>query len=129
MLEVTKKTRVRVPRTAVHTIVRRAFGRASMEVSLVFVGDALMQKLNRTYRKKNTTTDVLSFLLEPGLGEIIISVPQARRDADGEGISMRTKIIRLVAHGTAHISGHDHMNVSERVIMERLEARLVRGLL
>jgi len=107
---------------------KRAFPRGNMEVSLVFVGDLTMRRLNRTYRHTDKTTDVLSFLLESGLGEIVISVPEAAREARASGVSLRTQLSRLIAHGAAHLAGHDHARPRGRALMQRLETKLVRGL-
>ena len=128
MLAVTNKTKAPIPTGAARVIMKRAFPRGSMEVSLVFVGDSAMRRLNRTYCHTDKTTDVLSFLLEPGLGEIVISIPEAAREAKAQGIGIRAQLCRLIAHGAAHLAGHDHARPRGRVLMQRLETKLVRGL-
>ena len=128
MLEVANKTRAPVPRREATSIFRRAFRRVRMDVSLAFVGDATMRRLNRIYRGDDKTTDVLSFLLEPGMGQIVISVPRAVADAKKEKVPVRAKILMLVAHGMAHVRGYDHARLRERRIMKRLEASWLRGL-
>ena len=79
------------------------------EVSIAFVDDDAMTSLNRKFRRKNKTTDVLTF---PGddrfLGDIVISVDQARRQAADEKHSTATEVRYLILHGILHALGHDH---------------------
>ena len=88
------------------------------DVSLAFVGDEEMRALNRRFRKKNKTTDVLTFpaddsYAEPGntkrpLGDIVISLDQARRQATSEGHALATEVRYLLLHGILHAHGYDH---------------------
>ncbi|HLY78196.1 MAG TPA: rRNA maturation RNase YbeY [Caulobacteraceae bacterium] len=88
-------------------------------------GDRFMRRANREFRGKDQTTDVLSF---PGdgthLGDILVSVPQARRQAAAAGRDPAREIRVLLLHGVLHCLGHDHeVDGGE---MERLERRLRR---
>ena len=90
-----------------------------------FAGDRAMRRANRDFRGKDQTTDVLSF---PGdgthLGDILVSVPQARRQAAAAGRDPAREIRVLLLHGVLHCLGHDHeVDGGE---MERLERRLRR---
>jgi probable rRNA maturation factor len=90
-----------------------------------FAGDRAMRRANREFRGKDQTTDVLSF---PGdgahLGDVLISVPQARRQAAAAGRDPAREIQVLLLHGVLHCLGHDHeVDGGE---MERLERRLRR---
>lgn len=80
------------------------------ELSLVFVTNPQMKKLNHKYRKKAKTTDVLSFQSsEPSyLGDIVICVPVAYQQSKTIGISVRAELLRLVVHGLTHLLGYDH---------------------
>jgi rRNA maturation RNase YbeY len=73
------------------------------ELSIAIVDDATMRALNRRFRRKNKTTDVLTFP-----DEIVISLDQARRQARGEGHSLATEVRYLIAHGVLHALGYDH---------------------
>lgn len=92
-----------------------------------FVGDRTMRRLNLTFRGKDRTTDVLSF---PGeataeghhLGDVVISVPQAARQAAERGAPVGRELRTLMLHGLLHCLGHDHE--SDDGEMERLERRL-----
>jgi rRNA maturation RNase YbeY len=90
-----------------------------------FAGDRAMRRANREFRGKDQTTDVLSF---PGdgahLGDVLISVPQARRQAAAAGRDPAREVEVLLLHGVLHCLGHDHeVDGGE---MERLERRLRR---
>ena len=100
------------------------------EVSLVLAGDRLLHRLNRDYRKKDRPTDVLSFPGEggeAGLGDIVISVETAERNARGLGRTLAQELDVLALHGFLHVLGHDHE--TDDGTMERLEGRLRRRLL
>jgi probable rRNA maturation factor len=97
----------------------------SPSLGVRFAGDRAMRRANREFRGKDQTTDVLSF---PGdgahLGDILISVPQARRQAAAAGRDPAREIQVLLLHGLLHCLGHDHeVDGGE---MERLERRLRR---
>ncbi|HEY0511283.1 MAG TPA: rRNA maturation RNase YbeY [Thermoanaerobaculia bacterium] len=91
-----------------------------------FVGDREMRRVNRQFRGKDKATDVLSFPGEPEdhLGDLLISVPTARRQAAGAGHGVDRELKVLLLHGVLHCLGHDHE--ADRGEMERLERRLRR---
>ena len=100
------------------------------ELSLVLAGDGLLRRLNRDYRGKDKTTDVLSFPGEggeAGLGDIVISVAKAERNARGFGRTLAQELDVLALHGFLHVLGYDHE--ADDGAMDRLEARLRRRLL
>ena len=88
------------------------------EVSIAVIDDDAMRTLNRKFRKKNKTTDVLTFPADdsyadpnaPGrpLGDIVISIDQARRQAAEQKHSLATEIRYLILHGILHALGYDH---------------------
>lgn len=102
----------------------------SSEVTVVFVSDRRMAELNRTWRGKRGTTDVLSFPSgeEKGqiLGDIVISVGRARDQARANGLSFEAEISQLILHGLLHLCGYDHE--TDEGEMNRLELRLRRKL-
>jgi probable rRNA maturation factor len=99
-------------------------------VSLVITGDRTVHRLNRDYRGKDKPTDVLSF---PGpheqgnLGDIVISVETAARNARAGGRTLAKELDVLTLHGFLHVLGYDHE--TDDGTMDRLEARLRRRLL
>ncbi len=121
---------------------RRALGRlleetgeAEASVALTLVGDAGMRRINRERRGKDRATDVLSFPLyavgeaaPPGverlLGDIVISVPTAQRQARAYDATLDAELKRLLVHGLLHLLGHDHERPRERGRMQAEERRL-----
>ncbi len=97
---------------------------------MFFCGDAAMRRLNRTYRAKDRTTDVLSFpsgAAENGfLGDLIVSAPEARRQARATGSRFEKVVKKLLLHGLLHLLGYDHETDDGE--MDALEGRLRRRL-
>lgn len=105
----------------------------SASLSLTLIGDAAMRELNRDYRGKDVPTDVLSFPLdgtttaasaERLLGDVVISVDTAKRQAAEYDAPLQRELYRLLIHGLLHLKGHDHVRADERRVMEREERRL-----
>jgi probable rRNA maturation factor len=115
-------------------------GVGEAEVSVTLVDDERMRELNRTYRRIDRTTDVLSFALnEMGdnelsvkgeglpnvLGDIVISVPKAIAQAEEYGHDVKREIAFLAVHGFLHLLGYDHQNeADEQVMFAKQEAVL-----
>jgi probable rRNA maturation factor len=100
--------------------------RARGTITVAIVPDARVRALNRKFRKKDTTTDVLSFPAEePGyLGDVVISSGVAARQARAAGHPLATELRVLALHGLLHLLGYDHERDDGR--MARLERRLRR---
>ena len=100
------------------------------EVSVLFCADRRMRALNRRYRGRDRSTDVLAFPVPvdgPGgaggfLGDIVISVPYAEREARRRGEPGAREIDRLLVHGLLHLGGYDHETDDGE--MDALEARV-----
>ncbi len=100
------------------------------EVALVFAGDRTLRTLNARYRGKDKPTDVLSFPGPggaEGLGDIVISVATAERNARALGRSLSQELDVLALHGFLHVLGYDHE--TDQGQMDRLEGRLRKTLL
>jgi probable rRNA maturation factor len=103
--------------------------RVEGEVALVLAGDRLVHRLNRQYRGKDKPTDVLSFPgdgAEGSLGDIVISLDTAARNARGLGRTLKQELDVLALHGFLHVLGHDHE--TDDGTMDRIERRLRRRL-
>ena len=102
--------------------------KSKIEVSVFFCGDGAIRTLNRRYRKVDAPTDVLAFPAQSRglLGDIVISVPYASRQARRRGESPAREIDRLLLHGLLHLSGYDHE--TDRGEMDALERRIRRRL-
>ncbi|NPB06641.1 MAG: rRNA maturation RNase YbeY [Aquificae bacterium] len=89
-------------------------GLKGVELSVYVTDDEEIRRLNRTYRKKDRPTDVLSFPLNERadgyllLGDIVISQDTAERQAEELGHSLKEEIKRLAVHGLVHLLGYDH---------------------
>ncbi|MDQ1728934.1 MAG: putative rRNA maturation factor [Pyrinomonadaceae bacterium] len=105
------------------------------DLTLVFVSDRTMRELNRVWRKKRGTTDVLSFPADQNefekaagvqLGDVVISIEQAQRQARENDLTLEEEIAQLILHGVLHLCGYDH--TTDTGEMNRLELRLRRKL-
>src|SRR5262249_44843298 len=111
----------------------RDLGLQNNELSILLVGDAEIRTLNRNWRRKDKATDVLSFpadipLRTPGrrvLGDLVVSLDTARRQANALGFSLKRELARYLAHGLLHLLGHDHHAPGPRRRMAVLESRLL----
>ena len=117
--------------------VLRALGRQDAEVSVTLVDDADIAALNEAWRGKQGPTDVLSFSLLEGphadrrgalLGEVVIGVDVAARQARRGRRSLDDEAARLLIHGVLHLLGHDHVRAAETRRMQAEERRLRRTL-
>jgi probable rRNA maturation factor len=103
--------------------------------TVAFVSDRTMRGLNRRWRGKRGTTDVLSFpagqeeferRAGATLGDVVVSVERAQRQAREHGLTFENEVEQLILHGLLHLCGYDHETDGGR--MNRLELRLRRRL-
>jgi probable rRNA maturation factor len=92
----------------VSAALRKDKAKGSLAINLI--NDDQMRKLNLKYRKKDKTTDVLSFEInESGiLGDIYISLPAAKKQAKIYNVTLKDELVRLAVHGTLHVLGYTH---------------------
>lgn len=132
-------TRATVRQAALTRLAERvllAVGEAQSELSLELVGDGRMRRLNREYRNKDRTTDVLAFAMRESsspvvalLGDVVISLPTARRQAKEGGRSLSEELAWLLVHGVLHLCGYDHeRSPAEARRMKLREQRVLRTL-
>ena len=107
-------------RTA-QTVLQKLGFDSDVELSITFVKDAYIKKLNKSYRGKCQPTDVLSFSTAPDfpcvtnyIGDVVISVDTAKRNAVSDGRSLKEELITLVIHGILHLAGYDHERSGEK---------------
>ncbi|MGB0680705.1 MAG: rRNA maturation RNase YbeY [Polyangiales bacterium] len=119
----------------------RALRLSHCELSLLLCDDTRMQELNAQHRGKDRPTDVLAFPLPaqsphpqldaPLLGDIVIALPTARRQAATARIALDRELSMLLAHGLLHLLGCDHRDAQEdrrmRARVDALCAALPRG--
>jgi probable rRNA maturation factor len=109
-------------------------GKSQIEVSIALVNDNRMRRLNKKYRSVDETTDVLAFAMNDGsaircslelLGDVVISLPQALKQAKKFKVSFDEEVARLVIHGILHLLGYNDQSAPQRKKMEAaLEAIL-----
>ena len=129
---------------------RLALGGRACEVELSLVADAEMTRLNFDHMRERGPTDVLSFPLHdwaveggrsvlsdedgispPGvllLGDVVIDVDQAVRQAADGGWSVMEEVVLLAIHGTLHLLGHDHAELDEEAAMRGIEHQVLTAL-
>lgn len=105
------------------------------EVSLSFVTDQEIKELNRDYRGVDSSTDVLSFPIEdefelglPLLGDIVISLDTANRQAEEYQHSIDREISYLVCHSMFHLFGYNHEDEEEKKEMRSKEKKVMKNL-
>jgi probable rRNA maturation factor len=140
-LVLNQQKKIRVPRARLEEFVRVLGRRLRIEeydFAILLTGDRRIRGLNRQYRHQDKPTDVLSFpsadgetlpqgLEEVTLGDIVISVDTAQRQARERGHGLEKELKILVLHGLLHLLGYDHE--IDRGEMRRKELRLRKELL
>jgi probable rRNA maturation factor len=115
----------------------RVLARPKAELSIVLCDDRFIHTLNRTWRGKDEPTDVLSFAMGEGddadlnpdlLGDVVISVETAARQAAVLGLGLPDELRVLLVHGVLHLLGFDHLDPADAVEMRAKEAELLAAL-
>jgi probable rRNA maturation factor len=115
-----------------------ALDRSDAELSVLLTDDRKIEALNRQYRDKARPTDVLSFHFEPMgapapleagwlLGDIVISLDTAARQAQGRKRPLDEEVRWLLAHGLLHLVGYDHATAEDKRVMVNWTQKLVRA--
>ena len=130
-----------IPTARLRTRARRmlhALDRLDGELSIMLVDDAVIQTLNASYRGKDKPTDVLSFAMGEGefgdvnpaiLGDVVISVPTAVRQAKRAKREVFDEVTFLLAHGLLHLLGFDHETDEQDREMKKETRRLMKAAL
>ena len=90
-----------------------------LNLSIVFVGESRIKKLNKEYRGKNKVTDVLSF--GEGLNEIVICLQEVKKNARKFNSSFKRELARVLVHGILHLLGYEHEK--EKKEAEKMEKK------
>lgn len=128
---------IRINSKTIRAILKEIFyllGLSSSSISVVFCDNKFISKLNRKFFKKNQPTDVISFPLgdisSPGyLGEIIISVEQAKKVCDFYKKKWQEELTLYLIHGILHLIGYDDIKKKDRIAMEQKQEEILSGLL
>jgi probable rRNA maturation factor len=105
----------------------------SAELSVLLTNDDFICELNRSYRRKNQPTDVLAFPMDDSatgsgtrlLGDVVISLETAGRQASEANHALRTQVALLLAHGLLHLVGYDHVTRAQKHTMDAKTELLV----
>jgi rRNA maturation RNase YbeY len=120
-LLITNKTSRRIPRVLLQRVFHAAKKKNTMEVSLVFLDDAVARALNKKWRNKDKQANVLAFRLDERAGEIVINPYEAGREAHVYGVSYQKRTAYLFLHGLLHLYGYDHKTEKDAKKMEHRE--------
>jgi probable rRNA maturation factor len=98
------------------------------EVNLSFVSERRIKELNRVYRNRDLTTDVLSFVLDPNEhgGDIAICYKEVKRQASHWRMGISESAAFLMVHGMLHLAGYDHLKTADRARMEQAESAILK---
>jgi probable rRNA maturation factor len=115
----------------------RVLGLRDAELSILLCDDATIRELNAQWRGKDEPTDVLSFAMNEGqavglddsvLGDIVISMDTATRQAAERSHSLDRELRVLLVHGLLHLRGFDHIEPADAIVMRAREAELLLAL-
>ena len=104
------------------------------EISVMLTDDSQIQKLNSHYRQTDKPTDVLAFAMREGidgelhselLGDVVISLATAKRQADENDYTLDAELARLTVHGVLHLLGYHHQTQDEEEIMFEIQKRIL----
>lgn len=129
MIDINNKTSAIVNLKLVKNIAAKFldFYRIKKDVSIAFVGDSEIRRLNKIYRKVNKVTDVLSFSGDGNLlGEIIIDYGQIKRQAKIYSGSVDEELVYILVHGLLHLAGFDHESDKDAEKMDRAENKFLK---
>ncbi|MFH1714152.1 MAG: rRNA maturation RNase YbeY [Candidatus Nealsonbacteria bacterium] len=120
MIEVNNLAKEKVSEDFLKKIAQKVLGKKKLDLSIVIVGQDRIKELNIKYRKTKGPTDVLAFFYGD-LAEIILCLPQIRKNAREYKTDFKEELTRILIHGLLHVLGHNHKNKSEAVKMEKKE--------
>ena len=132
MIEINNKTKAKIDIKLIKKITEKFFAYYKLknkDVSIAFVGDRMMTRLNNKYRGKNKFTDILSFRGEgDDFGEIIIDYAQIKRQAGKFSKSIKDELIFILTHGLLHLLGHEDKTAEGRINIEKAGNKFVKNL-
>ncbi|MEI6868439.1 MAG: rRNA maturation RNase YbeY [Methylophilaceae bacterium] len=101
------------------------------EITIRIVDSEESKSLNTMYRKKNYSTNVLSFLIDETshlIGDIVLCAPVIEKEAFEQAKSIEAHYAHLIIHGALHLYGYDHENKKDADMMEAKEIKILSGL-
>jgi len=132
MIEINNKTKTEIDIALIKNISQSflKYYKLKKNLSIAFVGDIVIKKLNKQYRGKDRVTDILSFDGDDDdLGEIIIDLAQIKRQAKKYSKSFQEELIFILVHGLLHLIGYDDQNEKEREIIIKKGEDFIKNIL
>lgn len=131
-IEINNRTNYKINLSLVKQVIAefaRVYKIKQKEISIAFVSDAEIKKINQAYRGLKEPTDVLSFAGEGDyFGEIIIDYQQIKRQAGDFGSSVREEMVFILTHGLLHLLGYDDKTAGERLKMIKMGEEFIKKL-
>jgi metalloprotein, YbeY/UPF0054 family len=132
MIEINNTTKFKINNKQIKTTAEKFLASRrwqKKDLSIALIGDAKMQALNSQYRKKDKTTDVLSFSGEDDfLGEILINPAQIKRQAKENNNSFQAELIFILVHGLLHLAGYDDQTEKDRLEMIKIGEEFIENI-
>ena len=115
MIEINNLTTSKVDEEFLKRVAKKVLkdeNRKEINLSIAFIGEARMRKLNKKYRGKNKVTDVLSF--GQGLNEIVVCLREIKKNAKTYNSTFKKELARVLIHAILHLSGYDHKKMQDK---------------
>ncbi len=120
MIEINNKTRSKINIALVKHVAEKFLNyyKINKNISIAFVGDTVIKKLNKNYRGKDKITDILSFDGEgEDLGEIVINYMQIKRQSQKYSKTVQDELVFILVHGLLHLIGYDDQTEKTRKVI------------
>jgi len=125
MIEINNLSGVKVDKQFLKKVIQRVLRsekKEKTEISLVFVSSVKIRQLNKKYRKKDKSTDVLSYIYDKNSGEIVICTQKIKKNAKKFKTNFKEELTKVLIHGVLHLFGQDHKkSVKKAKEMEKKE--------
>ena len=135
MIVITNQTPHSIPRQLIFKTLSHVCGYLKikkLDLSVVFVSQSTIKKLNSTYRRKNQTTDVLSFSYQHNQndldGEIIICYAILKKNAKTYKQTLKQELIKILIHSLLHLTGYTHTQDKDSNQMQKVENKIINSL-
>jgi len=114
MIEINNLTTVSVDEEFLKKVAKKVLkgeNRKEIDLSVAFIGEGRMRKLNKKYRGKNKVTDVLSF---DGLNEIVVCLREVKKNAKGFDSTFKKELAKVLIHAILHLLGYNHKEMQDK---------------
>ena len=115
----------------IFSVVLEVIDRDEKDIDIIFITDERMAELNKEYRDKEGTTDVLTFPYDDAevSDEVYISFDRITKQAEEYKVSVAEELTKMIVHGILHSYGYDHTEKNDRIVMETKENNILKKLM